>query len=142
MLLKKIFVLLNICLLITWFIVFFFFMQDIFKIYQLKKYIKTHSINDKNVESQDLRLNSLNALTAKHNLDLINKNALFYESDDRCIVAKHDFVFHGQYLDFLSLIEELEENGVLHKVYSVKLENEDQGHIKIEVKADVLHKCN
>lgn len=138
---KKIFFLLNALLSMTWFVIFFFLLHDIFEINKLIKYIKMQPVNYKNLELKESKLNSLNELTAKHNLYMVNKKVSFYETNGSCVAAKHDFVFFGNYLNFLSLIEDLEESDILLKVYSLKLENEDHGNLKIEVKVDVLHKC-
>lgn len=129
-------------LLSAFFIIFFFLINDIFKIHDLLSLIKTQPTSNKDLQVGESKLNNLNELTAKYNLYLVDKKISFYKTNSSAIIARHEFVFYGQYLNFLSLVKHLEESDTLLKVYSLKLSNEDYGNLKIEVKADVLHKHN
>lgn len=126
----------------AFFIIFFFLINDIFKIHDLLSLIKTQPTSNKDLQVGESKLNNLNELTAKYNLYLVDKKISFYKTNSSAIIARHEFVFYGQYLNFLSLVKHLEESDTLLKVYSLKLSNEDYGNLKIEVKADVLHKHN
>lgn len=138
---KKIFFL-NVLLLVAFFIIFFFLVKDIFKIHDLLNLIKTQPTDYKDLRVKESKLNNLNELTTKYNLYLVDKKVSFYETSSSAIIARHEFVFYGQYLNFLSLVKRLEKSDTLLKVYSLKLSNEGYGNLKIEVKVDVLHKIN
>ena len=137
---KKIFFFLNALLLSAFFIVFFFLINDIFKIHDLLSLIKTQPKSNKDLKVRESKLNNLNELTAKYNLYLVDKKVSFYKTNSSAIIARHGFVFYGQYLDFLSLVKHLEKSDTLLKVYNLKLSDGGDGNLKIEVKVDVLHK--